>query len=68
MTVKQQSFLESLEIYLAKLVHDGHNEEAEKLAPIIELMYSLMAYLQAEASGFDERTLKLIKDYFDLRI
>lgn len=71
MTNEQQQFLESLEIYLAKLSFEGYDKEARKLAPVVELIdsdNSFMAYLEAEALGMDDRVLKMIKDKFDLRI
>lgn len=70
MTSYQLSYLNSLELAIANLIHDNHRKGARALSAVVEWLHKddpVTALLEAEAIGFDERLLGEIRDVFDIR-
>lgn len=66
----QLEYLDNLEFVLANMVYDGRKKWAQALGPVVEWLQKgepVMAVLEAEAVGLDDRVLNKMRNVFDVR-
>jgi hypothetical protein len=70
LTIAQKQLIFKLEISLANMVYEGHIKWAKALSPIIEWLHKnepVIAILEGEALGLDEKTLNSLRIIFDVK-